>query len=123
MSERENKPTELPEELASFLRDRDYAWVMQATNLGTTFFFKAPSDQLSHLAVPVGVSVNHELYNTPLAPVIRSTIIWFDQPDSQLAFETFTNIRSTSQAAEFDGLASQRDYLCAFYDETIQQRL
>jgi len=124
MSERENQPSgKLPQDLAFFLKSRDYACVMQQTKLGTAFIFKAPYYELTDLSGMVGVAVNHELYNTPSAPVIRSTIIWFDRPDSQLAFETFTNIRSVSQSAEFEALASQEDYLCVFYDETMQLKL
>jgi len=117
------QPNELPPQLDEFLRSVDFAWVMEQTSLGTLFVFKAPAREIESIRGTVPVNVTHELYQTEFAPVIRSLIRWFDQPQQPLSFETFTNVRSDSQRQEFSGLANQPDYLCAFYDEAIQQRL
>jgi hypothetical protein len=59
----------------------------------------------------------------PAAPVIRSVIIIYDQPDRPLALETMTNIAETDQRSDFARLSTQRQLILLFYDEQLQHRL
>lgn len=116
-------PSPLPDELTDFLKDKPYAALLHGTDQGTVFIVKAPSVEIESLRGHVSVYLSHEVYRHPTAPVIRTVVHIYDQPDSPLAFEVFTNIDDESQRAEFAALASQKSLLMLFYDETLAHRL
>lgn len=116
-------PNELPPELADFLKDRSFACVTQATNLGTFFIVKMTSQEIQSARGRVPVRVQHELYDCPTAPVIRSIITIWDQPRNPLALETFINVQDRQQRADFAALASQKDLYLLFYDEGLNHAL
>ena len=87
MTERDQpslQPNELPPELAAFLEDQEYACLLQATDQGTVFVVKAPGQDIQSLGGNVPVRVLHQLYDYPQAPVIRTVITWYDQPQFML---------------------------------------
>jgi hypothetical protein len=117
------KPSPLPEDLAEFLRDKDVACLMQATDQGTAFVIKLPSDDIASARGTVPIQMRHELYAHPAAPVIRSILVLYDQPDRPLALETFTNIEDEDQRSTFAALAHQKALLLLFYDEQLAHQL
>src|SRR5258708_7184187 len=85
-------PNELPPELAERLRaEGPYAAAIWGTDHGTAYVLKVPGEQLDRLPTRVPVRVQHELWNPPTAPVIRTVMEIHDQPESPLALECFTN--------------------------------
>jgi hypothetical protein len=67
--------------------------------------------------------MSHELYDHPSAPVIRMVTTIYDQPDRPLALETFVNVASPDQRADYEGLTGQNELLLLFYDDTLVHRL
>lgn len=119
----ERQSFELPEELAAFLHGEAYAMLLQASSEGTLYVVKIPEHELAGMTGTIPMAVSHELYQHPRAPVIRSVVHLYDQPDQPLALETFTNVRDAQQRADFAGVADQDEQLFLFYDETLSHRL
>jgi hypothetical protein len=117
------EPTVLPEELASFLRDKLVACLTHETDKGTVFVVKAPAADIATLHGRVPMHVRHELHEHPAAPVIRTVIRIYDRLDSPLGIETFTNVEQADQRADFARLAGQREIYLLFYDEELKHRL
>src|SRR6266508_3816601 len=95
------EPSPLPPELAEFLREKDVACLMQATDQGTAFVLKLPTQDIESARGRVVIQLRHELYAHPAAPVIRTLLTLYDQPERPLALETFTNIDDENQRSEF----------------------
>lgn len=132
MPNREHEPNQLPETeatsplppaLADFLRDREYACVTQATDKGTAFVVKAPAYDIQSIRGRVPISLSHELYAHPSAPVVRIVLTIYDQPDRPLALEPFINVEDSQQARDFAALAKQEEAYLLFYDEQLRHRL
>jgi hypothetical protein len=70
----------------------------------------------------VPIELRHELYAHPTAPVIRTIFVIYDQPDTPLALETFTNIADEDQRENFAALG-QQEALLLLYDEQLAHRL
>ncbi|SRR5579885_777351 len=120
------QPLELPEELKEFLRQtgsEEYVMVMNASDQGTVYVVKAPEGDIAGMQGNVPMQVTHELYREPEAPVIRSVVKIYDDPNHPLSLETFTNVREEDQRREFGTLSDQPKYMFAFYDEYLQHRL
>ncbi|MCL5959442.1 MAG: hypothetical protein M1358_09025 [Chloroflexi bacterium] len=96
---------------------------MHGTDHGTAFVVKAPIQEIHSIRGRVPIHFRHELYEHPAAPVIRTVVRVYDQPDNPLALETFTNIEDQQQHCEFAALATQESVLMLFYDEALQHRL
>jgi hypothetical protein len=96
---------------------------MQETNDGTVHVIKLPAREIDSLRGRVPIQVRHEVYAHPQAPVIRSVITIYDQPDRPLALETMTNVAEQDQRDDFARLAKQKELLLLFYDEQLQHRL
>jgi hypothetical protein len=86
------------------------------------YVIKAPGEQLARLPTRVPVRVQHELWNPPTAPVIRTVLSIHDQPDSALMMEVFTNPAEPDQRADFVGLSTHAQTLLMFYDEQASHR-
>ncbi len=126
MSERERpslQPNELPEEMADFLREQEYACLLWATDQGTVFVAKAPAQEIESLRGNIPVHVRHELYDHPRSPVIRTVVTWYDQPDAPLALESFTNVSDPQQRDDYQDLARRGALTFLFYDQTLSHRL
>lgn len=96
---------------------------MQATNEGTAFVIKLPGVEIESVRGTVPVGLTHELYAHPNAPVIRTLLRIYDQPDSHLALETYTNIADDEQRSCFAALGSQERFTLLFYDEQLAHQL
>ena len=59
----------------------------------------------------------------PAAPVIRTLLTLYDQPDRPLALETFTNIQDEDQRSTFAALSRQEALIILFYDEEVSHQL
>jgi len=118
-----SRPSPLPEQLADFLKNRAFACLMHGTDKGTVFVVKVPSRDIKSARGRVPIHLRHELYQHPSAPVVRTVIRIYDQPDLPLALETFTNVQDEAQRAEFAALAVQKSVLLLFYDEGLKHRL
>ena len=116
-------PIPLTPDLAAFLATQDVACLMHETNDGTAHVIKLPETEIDSLRGRVPIHVRHELYAHPAAPVIRSVITIYDQPDRPLALETMTNVAEQDQRDDFARLATQRELLLLFYDEQLRHRL
>jgi hypothetical protein len=117
------EPSPLPEDLAEFLRHQDVACLMQGTDQGTAFVLKLPAEDIESARGRVPIRLRHELYAHPTAPVIRTLLTLYDQPDRPLALETFTNIQDEDQRSAFAALAHQEALLLLFYDEQLAHKL
>jgi hypothetical protein len=115
--------SELPPELAEFLRGQDIACLMQATDQGTAFVVKLPGREIKSVRGQVLIQMTHELYAQTTAPVIRTVLRMYDQPESHLALETYTNVEDEVQRADFASLGRQDRFLMLFYDEQLSHRL
>lgn len=113
----------LPPDLADFLATQPVACLMHETNQGTAHVIKLPSDEIVSVRGRVPILVRHELYAHPQAPVIRTVLTIYDQPERPLALETMTNIAEPDQRADFARLATQDELLLLFYDERLKHRL
>jgi hypothetical protein len=117
------EPSPLPPELAEFLRDQDVACLMQGTDQGTVFIIKLASQDIESARGRVPIHLRHELYAHPNAPVIRTTLRMYDQPEAPLALETFTNIQDENQRNDFAALAQQEAFFLLFYNEKLTHTL
>jgi hypothetical protein len=66
------RPFELAADLAEFLAGEAYAMVTTATNLGTVYLVKAPARDIQSMGGRVPTEVEHQLYQHPLAPIVRT---------------------------------------------------
>ena len=126
MTEREGpslQPNQLPPEMASFLKDKEYACLLWGTDQGSVFVAKAHRRDIQSLRGNVPVQVRHELYDHPQAPVIRTVTTWYDKPTTPLAIECFTNIEDAEQKADFSDLAQRDQLRFLFYDQQLAHRL
>jgi hypothetical protein len=129
MAEREHpsepvSPIALPPELAEFLaRQGPYACLTQATDLGTAYVLKALAAEIVRARGTVPVHVQHTLIDHRAAPVIRSVLTIYDQPERPLRFESFINVTDPTQRSDFAALATQDEIILLFYDEALQHRL
>lgn len=114
---------ELPADLAAFLAPHERACLLQETTHGTAFVIKLPSADIENVRGRLPVHLRHELYAHPAAPVIRTVLTLYDQPDAPLAMETFTNVAEADQRADFAGLATQDRTVLLFYDESLTHQL
>src|SRR4051794_33748567 len=101
------EPSPLSPELAEFLRQLETACLMQETDRGTVFVLKLPSPDIESMRGTIPILLRHELYAHPNAPVIRTLLHLYDQPEAPLALETFTNIEDENQRSTFAALAQQ----------------
>src|SRR5690348_17114233 len=100
MAERLLPPEHLPPDLSAFLRSTPMACVMESTNIGTIFVMKLPGIEIDSLRGNIPIQLKHELYAHPSAPVIRTLFRFYDQLESPLAIETFTNVQDQVQREE-----------------------
>jgi len=117
------EPSPLPPELAAFLRDQEIACLMQGTDHGTVFVIKLPTPDIESARGRVPIHLRHELYVHRNAPVIRTVLCIYDQPDAPLTLETFTNIADEQQRSDFAALADQDTLLLLFYNERLDHVL
>ncbi len=117
------QPGALPPELADYLKDKEAVCLMHETNLGTVFVVKLPTREISSVRGTVPIQLTHELYQHTAAPVIRTVMRIYDQPEQPLALETFTNIGDEQQRTEFAALSQQKDLPLLFYDEGLSLQL
>ena len=99
------------------------ACLMQTTDQGTAFVLKTSRREIRGVRVRLPIRVTHALSDHPAAPVIRTTITVYDQPQRPLAFETFTDVAEPDQREDFARLAKQERLLLLFYDEQLTHRL
>ncbi len=109
--------------LVEAMRDEECACVTARTTDGTAFVVKAPADEIDRLSGPLSVAVAHELYAAATAPVLRTLLIFRDDPQRPFVVETFTNIADPAQRADFAQLAEQETAAVEFYDEGFTRRL
>src|SRR5215204_904132 len=117
------RPNQLPPELATFLRDQQYAALLHATNLGTALILKAPGHEIASTRGRVPIGFNHELYNHPASPVIRMVTRIYDRPTSSLAFETYVNVGDPDQRTDYEALTRQDELVMLFYDQAVTHAL
>jgi hypothetical protein len=123
MSRPELPPNALPAELAGFLKVQPYACLSQATDRGTVLVLKAPGHEIERVRGQIPIQLRHELYQYPMAPVMRMVVALYDQPARPLAFETFVNVEDPQQRADYAALATQPELHLLFYDEHLAHRL
>jgi hypothetical protein len=117
-------PAVLPPELAAVLRSQpDYTCLTHTTSAGTAFVIKTPSADLTTVRGRVPIRVQHELYDHPAAPVLRTVLTIFDRPQRPLKLECFANVTDPDQRADFAALADQEHLVLLFYDQQLQHRL
>ena len=117
------RPSVLPPDMAEFLRTQDVACLFWGTDQGTALVAKLPGREIPSVRGRVPIRLRHELYQHPAAPVVRSVLTIYDQPNSPLALETFVNVAELDQRADFARLAEQERLLLLFYDERLAHRL
>ena len=119
--------SDLPADLAAFLRTQRLACLLIGTDRGSSFVIKAPGDEIEGLRGTLPVLFRQELYRHPSAPVIRLLLRLYDRPHdptpSSLAFESFVNVDDEGQRQEYGALAWQDLVDLHFYDEVLQRRL
>jgi hypothetical protein len=71
----------------------------------------------------VPIQVRNELYEHPAAPVIRTVLVIYDQPERPLKLESFINVGDPQQRADFAALSQQEELRLLFYDEQLAHRL
>jgi hypothetical protein len=109
--------------LAAFLKEQQYAALLQAADRGTVMVVKAPRRDIRSLRAPVPIELRHELYRHPTLPVVRLVTRIYDQPDHPLALETFVNVDDESQRQDYGELARQNELDMLFYDERLEHLL
>jgi hypothetical protein len=116
-------PTELPPELATFLRSHDYVCITQATDQGTAFVMKIPGAEIQSVRGTMLVELRQQLYDHPAAPVIRLVFTLYDQLDSPIRLETFINVAEEGQRTDYAALSDQEALPLLFYDESLTHQL
>src|SRR6187401_2470570 len=86
-----DQPGAVPPDLAAFLKDHQYAALLQPTDRGTVLLVKAPGPEIERVRGRVPIAIRHELYRHSASPVVRMVTRIYDQPDSPLGLETFVN--------------------------------
>jgi hypothetical protein len=109
--------------MAEFLRTQDVACLFWGTDQGTALVAKLPAREIRSVRGRVPIRLRHELYQHPAAPVIRTVLTIYDQPQHPLALETFVNVEEPDQRADFARLAEQERLILLFYDEHLAHRL
>jgi hypothetical protein len=110
---------QLPADLAEFLRREEYACVTAASDQGTVHVIKAHRADIAGMGDRVPMRVSHAVYEHPLAPVIRTVVKLYDQPERPLALETFINVSEADQRTDFAALGDQAALHLLFYDEDL----
>src|SRR5438105_4384607 len=100
-------PIPLPPALAAFLQSEGLACITHNSDQGALYVVKAPAQGIASLRGRFPIGVTHELHRHPAAPVIRSVLAFYDQPNRPLKFDTFLNVGSEDQRACFASLAEQ----------------
>jgi hypothetical protein len=118
-----HSPIPLPPELAAFLATEDLACITHNSDQGALYVLKAPAAELASLRGTFPIGITHELHRHPAAPVIRSVLSFYDQPDRPLKLDTFLNVGDEDQRACFASLAEQDELTLLFYDEALAHRL
>ncbi len=110
---------QLPADLAEFLQGEEYACVTAASNQGTVHVIKAHRAGIAGMGDRVPLRVSHAVYEHHLAPVIRTVVKLYDQPERPLALETFINVAEADQRTDFAALGDQAALHLLFYDEDL----
>ncbi len=85
-------PIALPDELRDFLRRQGpYACLTMPTTLGTAYVLKAPAQEIDSARGTTPIHIQHLLYEHRNAPVIRTLLTIYDQPEHPLRMESFIN--------------------------------
>ena len=116
---RKSAPFELPYTLREQLRGDERAGLLHTTPRGTIFILKAPATDWRSLTRNTPVRLTHELHSKPTAPVVRTTLEWYDWQQTHLGFETFTDVADPDQRATFARLAKQAGIPILAYDEQL----
>jgi hypothetical protein len=118
-----DQPGALPPDLAAFLKDHQYAALLQPTDRGAVLLVKAPGPEIERVRGRVPIAIRHELYRHPASPVVRMVTRIYDQPDSSLGLEAFVNVDDEQQRSDYGELARQDELGLLFYDEELRHRL
>jgi len=110
---------QLPADLAEFLQGEEYACVTAASDQGTVHVIKAHGADIAGMGDRVPMHVSHAVYEHHLAPVIRTVVTLYDQPERPLALETFINVAEADQRTDFAALGGQAALHLLFYDEDL----
>jgi len=110
---------QLPADLAEFLQGEQYACVTAANDQGTVHVIKAHRADIAGMGDRVPLRVSHAVYEHPLAPVIRTVVTLYDQPERPLALETFINVAEADQRTDFATLGDQAALHLLFYNEDL----
>ncbi len=116
-------PIPLPRELAAFLATENLACITHNSDHGALYIVKAPALEIASLRGSFPIGITHELHRHPAAPVIRSVLAFYDQPDRPLTFDTFLNVADDDQRGCFASLAAQEELTLLFYNEQLAHRL
>src|SRR5438093_1128193 len=84
---------------------------------------KAPVEDIRSVVGRVPIAIRHDLYEHKQAPVIRTRLRIYDDPERPLALECFTNIDDDQQRQDFAALENQKELFLLFYDEEVKHRL
>jgi hypothetical protein len=116
-------PVVLPDELARYLANKPFACLTHPTDEGTVFVVKLPGREIATVRGRVPISLRHELYDCPSAPVIRLLTTVYDQIERPLKLESFINVGDPEQRVDYESLCRQDRWLLLFYDEELRHRL
>src|SRR5947209_7496598 len=116
-------PSQLPPDLAEFLKKQRYACLTHPTDRGVVLVVKIPGEDIESARGTVPISLQHELYEHPLAPVIRMLTSIYDQPTRPLRMETFINVADPAQRADYEALGRQEQLHLLFFGEGLAHRL
>jgi hypothetical protein len=116
---RKPAPFELPYPLREQLRGDERAGLLHTTPRGTIFILKTPAADWGSVTRNTPVRLTHELYSKPTAPVVRTTLEWYDWQQTHLNFETFTDVADPDQRAKFARLSKQAGIPILAYDEQL----
>jgi len=83
------------------------------------YVIKAHGADIAGMGDRVPMRVRHAVYEHPLAPVIRTVVTLYDQPERPLALETFINMAEADQRTDFAALGDQAALYLLFYDEDL----
>jgi hypothetical protein len=116
-------PIALPPDLVDFLKEQELVALFHTSDIGTLLIVKAPAQEIQSLRGTYPIGLEHQLFDHPASPVIRTLLSFHDRPDTPLRLETFTNIADPEQKAHFAGLAEQPHLPILLYDEALRHRL
>lgn len=112
----------LPPVLAAFLADREFAMLINDTNIGSVVTIKLPDADLADLGGRIQFSLRYELHHPPYGPVIRFVLGVADRADSHLWLETFCNPADPVQVSEFRDLVGRDRLRVLFYGSDLTLR-